>query len=153
MKLNEFLVKAKIATYADEENAKKKTLEDGSTELIFEIDDYKYRDRYFGSNPFVGQEIVWKNNELIWCMNYFGRVNENLISKEKVYTFLKKCLKKVDKKAPFRGHSFFKEGNFEYFNEFSGYIADFNGSEKILFNKKQIYVLDYHGGSLNLNNI
>jgi len=58
MRLSEFLVKAKIATYASEGEASEIVLEDGAKELTFEDGKFKYRDRYYGFNPFVGEEIA-----------------------------------------------------------------------------------------------
>ena len=51
--LNEFLVKAKRKTYAS--GGKDRFLEDGSKELVFEENDFRYRDRYLGFNPFAGK--------------------------------------------------------------------------------------------------
>ena len=64
MYLNQFIVKAKIATYASQGETDEKILADGAKELIFENKEYKYRDKYYGFNPFVGQEIVFKNNKI-----------------------------------------------------------------------------------------
>lgn len=55
MELQDFLVKAKINTYASSGEGGEKKLEDGGRELIFENGEYKYRDRYFGFNPFIGE--------------------------------------------------------------------------------------------------
>jgi len=65
MELSKFLVKAKISTYASEGEANEIVLEDGAKELTFEDGEFKYRDRYYGFNPFVGEEIVWKNGKII----------------------------------------------------------------------------------------
>ena len=59
MKLSEFLVLAKRATYANT-LASSTTLEDGSMELTFTIDEFSYRDRYLGDRAFLGEELVFE---------------------------------------------------------------------------------------------
>ena len=88
MELSKFLVKAKIATYASEGEGGEKDLEDGSKELTYEEEEFRYRDRYFGFNPFSGEEVVWKNNEFIWVMNYYGKVVSDKIPAKQIYEFL-----------------------------------------------------------------
>ena len=148
MELSKFLVKAKIATYASGINANKRVLKDGAKELTFESDGYKYRDRYYGFNPFVGEEIVWKDNKIIWSMNYFGKIFSNIISEKEVYKFLQSALRQVKEERPFRGPNYFKSGDLEYIDESTGDIHNFIGVEKILFKGQEIYRLNYHGGSM-----
>lgn len=90
MKLSKFLVKAKIATYASAGEANEKVLEDGCKELLFEEDKFKYRDRYYGFNPFFGEEIVWQNGKIIWSMNYFGRIFSDAVPAKEVYQLSRK---------------------------------------------------------------
>lgn len=56
--LSKFLVKAKINTYASSGEGGERIFPDGSKE--FEEKEFKYRDRYFGFNPFIGEEIADK---------------------------------------------------------------------------------------------
>jgi len=130
MELIDFIIEAKIKGYADP-NAKSTKLEDNSTELIFKRENYTYRDRYFGGEPFSGQEIVFQNNKEKWVMNYYGLVYDREISIELVYTFLRKYLSKVTKDAPYRGPKHFKENDFEYINQYEGNYKEFKGHEKI----------------------
>jgi len=146
MDLPQFLVKAKIATYASE--ATEMALEDGAKELTFQNGEFKYRDRYYGTNPFVGQEIVWKNNRLIWSMNYFGKILSGVVSEKEVYKFLQRAMKQVKEDRPFRGSSNFKIDDFEYIDESTGDVNNFIGTERILFKEEEIYRLNYHGGSM-----
>ena len=77
--LSKFLVKAKINTYASSGEGGEKILFDESKEFEFEEKEFKYRDRYFGFDPFIGQEIVWQNGKIIWGMNYYGKVVSEVI--------------------------------------------------------------------------
>lgn len=72
--LSKFLVKAKISTYASSGEGGEKILEDKSKEFEFKEGILRYRDRYFGYNPFCGQEIVFQKDIPIWGMNYYGKV-------------------------------------------------------------------------------
>lgn len=145
--LSEFLVKAKANTYASKES-KRKILEDGTKEFTFKNGLYKYRDRYLGFDPFIGEEIVWYDKEAIWGMNYYGRiVSPNNISSEEIYGFLRKALMRVKKFAPFRGLPLFVENNFKYANKWEGDITKFKGEENIFSDlKNKVYTLGYQGG-------
>jgi hypothetical protein len=147
MELIDFIIEAKVKGYADP-NAKSTKLEDNSTELIFTKENYVYRDRYFGGEPFSGQEVVFQNNKEKWIMNYYGLVYDKEINIELIYGFLRKCLSKVPKDAPYRGPKQFKENDFEYYNTIEGTFEEFKGHEKILYKGKEIYRLNYHGGKL-----
>ena len=72
----------------------------------------------------------------------------NKVNSEKVYAFLRKAMSLVDKQRPFRGPSSFKDGDFEYLDESEGDAGRFKGTEKIFFKGKEIYRLEYHGGTL-----
>ncbi len=147
MDLREFLVKAKLATYASEQ-VNEWVLEDGAKELVFESGDYRYRDRYYGFNPFFGEEIVWRNNKIVWFMNYFGKVVSDIVSAKEVYKFLRSAMRQVKEDRPFRGPSYFKSGDFEYIDKSKGDIDSFVGVERIWFRGRDVYWLNYHGGSM-----
>ncbi len=148
MNLSKFLVQAKTATYASEDKANETVLEDGAKELIFEGNGFRYRDRYYGFNPFFGEEIVWQNYKIVWSMNYFGKISSDLIPEKKVYIFLREAMRQVEEDRPFRGPHKFKSGNFEYLDESKGNIHSFTGIERIFYNGEEIYRLYYHGGSV-----
>ena len=146
MELSKFLVKAKISTYASEGEANEIVLEDGAKELTFEDGEFKYHDRYYGFNPFVGEEIVWKDDKIVWSMNYYGKVISLVVSAKEIYKFLQQAMRQIKEDRPFRGPNNFKSGDFEYIDKSSGDVNDFSGTEKILFKGQEIYRLIYHGG-------
>lgn len=146
MKFKQFLVGAKKNSYTTSGEFGEKRLADSSKELTFAEGEYRYRDRYFGYNPFFGEEVVWRNDKIFWGMNYYGEVTDEEINPDFVYGFLKKALKKVTEEAPFRGPKYFKEEEFEYFDSNEGDVESFRGSEEIKFKGKKIYYLYYHGG-------
>jgi hypothetical protein len=143
MELKEFLVRAKRATYANE-NAREKKIKGKGKLLMYSNRGLFYQDKYFGTNPFSGEEIIIKEGKVVWIMNYYGKT----ISKNssKVYKFLRKALRKVDEDKPFRGPANFKEDDFRYINRFEGKIDSFCGVEKISYKNRAVYFCYYHGG-------
>ena len=145
MKLEEFLVEAKINTYASEGEFGETKLVDGSKELRFGKCGFKYRDRYFGSDFFVGEEVVFENEKPIWGMNYYGKATSDIRSSI-IYDFLKEALKRVTPEKPFRGPDSFKSDDWEYVNRSKGNVEQFIGEEQVLFKGEIVYKLNYHGG-------
>jgi len=148
-KLANFLVKAKKQSYAGD--GKKVTPQrPGFEELEYSDGDYVYRDSYTGFLSAPGQEIVRFKGTAIWSMAYSGGMKKEFHNNrkfvERVFTFLKKALSRVTEDMPFRGPKNFKEGDFEYSNEFEGDITNFKGHEKILFKGKEVFSQDYVGG-------
>ncbi|MFW6282433.1 MAG: DUF5680 domain-containing protein [Minisyncoccales bacterium] len=142
----EFLIKAKKETYANIKSKKKK-LKDKSKELTFSEKDFIYRDRYFGGNPFSGEEVIFKKKTPIWIMNYYGKADSK-ISSIKIYNFLKKALSNINEEIPFRGPKKFNSEKWKYINKLKGTINFFQGKELIYFKNKLVYICYYHGGLL-----
>jgi hypothetical protein len=148
MELSEFLIAAKTGTYASSGMANEQKLSDGCLELTYTAGEFSYRDRYFGFDPFSGQEIVFQHGQAIWSMNYYGRVVDKKYPAAQIYTFLQKALRQVTRERPFRGPSIFAEESFMYNDESSGTLESFSGVERILFNRHKVYLLKYHGGMI-----
>jgi hypothetical protein len=146
MDLIDFLIEAKKRTYASDGEGGERRLDDGSKELTFELGEFRYRDRYFGFDPFSGEEVVWENGESIWVMNYYGGLISDQLSGKQVYGFLKKAMMKIDRDRYFRGPEHFRDGDLEYTDKSYGNIEDFLGVEEISFKGEVIYRLNYHGG-------
>ncbi|HUT95999.1 MAG TPA: DUF5680 domain-containing protein [Candidatus Paceibacterota bacterium] len=144
--LSKFLVKAKINTYTSSGEGGEKVLPDGSKEFEFTEGEFKYRDRYFGLNFFVGEEIIWKSGKTVWGMNYYGKIVSQTVSPRQIYQFLQETLKRIPENKPFRGPYRFKKDNFKYFNKTKGTVEKFEGEEMIFHKGKSVYKLIYHGG-------
>ena len=143
MDLPEFLVRAKKATYAG--GATETVLEDGCRELTYGEGEYRYRDRYYGTDPFAGQEVVFRNGKPIWSMVYTGRTLE-VTDPKPVYAFLRKAMLQVSEERPFRGPSSFSEGELAYTDESDGDVSGFSGMEKVTSDEQVVYSLRYAGG-------
>lgn len=143
-----FLLKAKLKTYSAGGQADQRDLEDGTRELTYHEEDFFYRDRYFGFNPFVGEEVVWQNGKAIWAMNYYGGVTDETVAGQDVYLFLQKAMRQVSAERPFRGPNEYQEGDFVYRDRSEGSVDSFLGGETIHFQGRQVYFLKYHGGKV-----
>jgi hypothetical protein len=141
-----FLVDAKVATYASVGEKEERILDDGGKELSFFEETFRYRDRYYGFNPFSGEEVVWQKGKIIWSMNYYGKIEPSELSDKEVYAFLQDALRRVESERPFRGPERFESGDLIYVNDVIGDVSEFVGTERILFKGEEIYRLRYHGG-------
>lgn len=144
--LAQFLVKAKQNTYASGGEGIKGL--DKSKNFRFKEGEYVYRDRYFGSERFGGEEVVWLKEEPIWLMNYYGGIIKKIIDSTTVFAFLRKALSQVSSDRPFRGPNSYEEGDFEYKNSSAGDMKWFKGTEVILYQGETVYRLVYVGGVL-----
>lgn len=149
--LIDFIVLAKRATYAaPEQNAFVDPILPGSYQLEFRKGPFFYRDIYFGSDFFIGQETVYFNKIPIWGMCYAGGVNNEIDQEQcpELYSFLKTALRQVDPSAPYRGPEEYRLGKYAYTNRFLGQISRFSGSEMISIHEIPLYQLHYSGGIL-----
>jgi hypothetical protein len=148
MELTKFLIEAKLHTYASTRESVENLLEDGSKELTFIQGQLRYRDRFFGVNPLIGEELVWEAGRLIWGMNYFGNALEETVPASQIYNFLQQALRMIRPERPFRGPEFFRAGPFTYVDKSHGVLDAFSGEEVIYFRDQQVYHLVYHGGRM-----
>ena len=144
MDLADFLVEAKRRTYGS--GAEPKRLEDGSKEFRLTLDEYTYRDRYFGGNPFIGEEVVIRDGKPVWSMNYYGKATGR--TPEEVFGFLGKALGLVEKKKPYRGPAKYVDGAWSYSMMSHGGINSFWGEEEIQYEGIRVYWLRFHGGEI-----
>lgn len=148
MGLTEFLVRAKHSTYAGSGDDAGVDLLDGARELNYSEPPLTYRDRYYGWDPFSGEEVVQDRGRVVWSMNYRGLCSSNDVTPSQVYGFLVKALGRVSADAPFRGPKAFSESEWGYVCRVSGDIHEFSGGEKILHGEKEVYRLLFHGGDV-----
>ena len=72
--LADFLNEANKSTYANKDAPKASSSRLGSEDYHFEKDGLIYHDTYFGGRDFIGEEVVYKNNEPVWGLNYYGYI-------------------------------------------------------------------------------
>jgi hypothetical protein len=150
--LIQFLVEAKKHTYAsDTSDALVRPLWNGAKQLEYQKGDYLYRDIYFGSVFFAGQEVVEEKERPVWSMVYSGGIVIPSLPREQVasvYTFLRKALRLVDVQAPYRGPRQWQDGPYTYQNDYEGTWERFCGEERILIAGEKVYKLRYSGGMI-----
>ncbi|MFA5029218.1 MAG: DUF5680 domain-containing protein [Patescibacteria group bacterium] len=146
-KLAKFLNEANKATYANKTAPKVAPSRLKSEDYQFEKDGLIYHDTYFGGRDFIGEEIVYENEKPAWGANYFGFVLDKSISEKDVYDFLRRALmQEYNDVIPVRGPSNFSVDDKEYRFVVNGDLANFSGTEEILFDGKVVYRCLIHGG-------
>ncbi|MDR0271453.1 DUF5680 domain-containing protein [Paenibacillus sp.] len=150
--LANFLVEAKRNTYASQgDEASVQPLLNNSKQLEYRSGDFFYRDIYFGSAFFVGQETVEFEERPIWSMVYSGGViipnaSGDIIGP--IHSFLRQALRLVDTKSIYRGPNRFESSNYIFKNEYEGTLDIFFGKEVILMDNQKVYELKYSGGAI-----
>lgn len=148
--LAKFLVEAKRKTYASQgDDASVQPLLNGSKQLEYCSGDYFYRDIYYGSAFFIGQETVEFENRPIWSMVYSGGVtipDADWDIMVPIYNFLRQALRLVDTNSIYRGPNYYESGTYIFKNEYEGTLDCFHGKEIILIGNKKVYELRYNGG-------
>ena len=150
--LAKFLIEAKKQTYANGNAAKTASSRNGSNDYRFEriIDGQKmtYHDCYFGGTRFIGEEVVYCEDKVLWGMNYYGVTLDQNLSEEAMDKALRPALMRVgeDDILPVRGPKRFVDGDYEYTFDVDGDLENFNGIEEIRKGDKLIYRLRCAGG-------
>lgn len=147
--LTDFLNAANKATYANKEAIKSASLRPGSEDYHFEQGDLAYHDTYFGARDFLGEEIVYKAEEPLWGMNYYGYILSPDVLAKDVYAILRSALmQEYSDILPVRGPREYVEGSSRYENDVEGALGRFSGEERIYLKGELIYRCWYHGGAI-----
>lgn len=147
MDLLDFVIEAKKGTYAAVGEGGERVSQDGAKKLSHSSGPFSYRDVYYGSKDFVGEESVSQDGRVVWLMNYSGRTLDDS-NAPALYAFLKSCLLLVPRGAPYRGPAKHGADGFVYSNKWDGDLDFFSGREEIRQNGKLVYELNYHGGRI-----
>ena len=148
-RLEKFLIEAKKQTYANESIEKVKSTRQNSKDYEYKKENMIYHDTYFGGTNFIGEEVIYIDNEVYWAMNYYGVTLDESLVEEAMDNALRTALMNVgkDKKVlPVRGPKEFINGEYKYTLDITGNINYFSGIERIYKNDKLIYELKCNGG-------
>ncbi|MDO4742229.1 MAG: DUF5680 domain-containing protein [Candidatus Saccharibacteria bacterium] len=152
MELEEFLIKAKKATYANASVEKVVASRRGSNDYEYSDNGMIYHDTYFGGTDFIGEEVVYDSGseKPIWGMNYRGVTLDLNLSEEAIDKALRPALMKVgeDDALPVRGPKRFINDDYEYTFNVDGDLERFDGIEEIRKNGELIYQLRCTGGRI-----
>jgi hypothetical protein len=145
-RLNAFIVKAKAATYVGG-GTRSPSCRPGSHDLEFHEGAFSYLDSYFGGTDFIGQEVVYHDDEPVWAMNYYGRILEPaMITAAEAGRIIQESLSKMYEEGRFLGGFEHDTGNGVYVDTSEGDVASFTGREWITREGVKVYELIYHGG-------
>lgn len=148
MSLEEFLIEAKKQTYANDKVEKVESSRMNSRDYEYKNDNMIYHDTYFGGTRFIGEEVVYINNEIYWGMNYYGVTLDESLGEEAMDKALRPALMRVgeDDIIPVRGPKEFLNDGYKYTFSIQGDINYFNGTEMVFKDDKKIYELKCSGG-------
>ena len=150
----DFLIRAKKSTYANSTIEKVAESRVGSSDYNYEeiIDNkkYTYHDTYFGGIKFMGEEVVYCNdNKPIWGMNYYGITYDDALGEEAIDNALRPALMKAGEDRniiPARGPIKFENNGYIYTFKTNGTIENFDGIEQVYKDDNLIYELHCSGG-------
>ncbi len=148
-KIEKFLIEAKKQTYANELIERVKSTRQNSKDYEYKKGNMIYHDTYFGGTNFIGEEVIYIDNEVYWAMNYYGVTLDESLGEEAMDNALRPALMNVGKDKnvlPVRGPKEFINGEYKYTFNNTGNINCFSGIERIYKNDKLIYELKCNGG-------
>ena len=117
------------------------------SDLTFESEEWRYRDSYFGSTDFLGQETVWFGTEPVWAENYYGYIiRPDLIDANRAGVTIKAALSAIYQEGRFLGGFDWSGPHGHYQDRSPGALTHFRGREVILVSGIEAYALDYCGG-------
>ena len=144
--LEKFIVRAKAATYVGN-GSKSLSHRPASHDLEYHEGSFAYLDSYFGGTDFIGEEVVYYNQEPVWAMNYYGRIIEpSLITAADTGQIIKQSLTKLYQEGRFLGGFEYKTDYGVYTDTNLGDFTSFTGNEWISQKGTVVYKLYYHGG-------
>ncbi|MFA6585556.1 MAG: DUF5680 domain-containing protein [Candidatus Paceibacterota bacterium] len=145
--LSSFLKVAKKNTYASESAKKVESQRLKSKDYEYSEGNFLYHDTYFGGTNFIGEEIVYENDNPVWGMNYNGYVLDKNVTEVEIDKSLRGALKQDSGDLiPVRGPKYYKVENLEYKNKIEGDLTKFEGKEEVYKDNKLIYSALFHGG-------
>ena len=144
--LQAFILEAKSAAYVGG-GSPSPACRPASHDIRHERGPWRYLDSYFGGTDFVGQEVVWKNGEPVWAMNYYGRIlDATLIDATVAGAVIKESLSALYRLGRFLGQFEHVIRQYRYVDNSGEDIGGFVGIERICVGEREVYRLDYHGG-------
>lgn len=145
-RLNEFILAAKAASYVGS-GRPAEPCRQKSHDLVFEQDEFQYRDSYFGGSDFIGEEVVYAHDEPVWGMNYYGTIlRPDKITAAEAGSMIKASLSQMYAAGRFLGGWENQLEDLIYHDTSEGDLAHFTGYEWIEKEGEKVYELFYHGG-------
>jgi uncharacterized protein DUF5680 len=147
-----FLLQAKHHGYASQgDESTVPPLLPGTRQFEYREGEFFYRDIYVGMAYFVGQEIVYHQEEPVWSMSFAGGVlptDRERTEIRAIYAFLRLALRQGTVDQPYRGPAVLHDGRYTYTNQSHSALGAFRGHERITCDDQTVYELHYSGGFL-----
>ena len=146
--LLEFLDRAGKATYAGGGKYEEHPERLGFNELVYQEDEFSYRDSYTGYIRSWGEEIVRFHNKPVWTSLYGGGMTEgNEALSDMTFAFLKKALNTKEEGvfSP-RGPKVLEDGDWKHTYEQKGDYDNFSGYQEIFYKGKLVFWHHIIGG-------
>jgi hypothetical protein len=149
--LKEFYYKASMHGYGSEANQTDAESADGSTVIEYESGDWRYKDVYYGGEPYSGMTTIFFRGVACFTLVYWGKVLPG-VKKQDVYDCLMPALMKANPSHPWRGPNVFRAANgLQYVNVWHGNVEEFHGHEEITDeNGSLLFETNYRGGIVNM---
>ncbi len=149
IRLDEFIVAAKAATYAGE-GSPVPSCRPGSHDFAHSQGPWSYLDSYFGGTDFAGQETVWYKNKPVWAMNYYGTIMDpSRLDAQRAGTVIKAALSALyQRERRFLGGWTYDHEFGRYTDQSQGTFERFTGREAIHVDDLSAFQLHYHGGKI-----
>ena len=123
---------------------------DGTEQTEYTEGDWLYRDIYFnGEKSFSGIDAVYYQGQPVWASSYFGKFQG--ITEEELDKILRQTIIDHPMTNAWQEIKRQKYNDYEYENipdSESQSIDEVSGTEQILKDGKEVYVLHYSGGML-----
>jgi hypothetical protein len=144
--LQDFIIRAKAKTYVGG-GKPVVSCRQGSHDLIYEENNFRYLDSYFGGANFIGEEVVYEQWIPVWGMNYYGQLLQpQKITAAQAGAMIKVSLSQMYASGRFLGGWECHQGDLTYYDTSDGDLTSFRGYEWIERDKTKVYELVYHGG-------
>lgn len=145
--LENFIIEAKAVTYVSGKPPRAVPSRPGSWDIPYERCRFRYLDSYFGGTDFIGQEVVWEDENPVWAMNHYGRVlDSQRFDGTRAGTVIKQALTALYQEKRFLGGFTYLHPLGEYVDQSVGDHRSFFGMERIRMGERVVYQLDYQGG-------
>lgn len=109
---------------------------------------WRYRNLWYGGEPFAGTTTIFMDDAACFVMQYRGRIMPYVEDKSTILAALMQALQHPVAETPWRGpHKFKTNDGLRYRNQWQGGLRDFAGTELITdsYTDETLYKATYNG--------
>lgn len=124
---------------------------DGSRTIIYDDNEFKMHDNFFGGEPYGGRLVVYRKDRPVFLEVYYGRVYTTKRSAQEVYNFLREALRHATSDSPYRGPAEYSSEGLTYKCTVTGTVHYHTITEYIFEGNTEIYSATIVGGLVDQN--